>query len=107
MGFAFRDIISFKRQKHNLSLQQVWHMVIYCCFAGWAICWIKYFTGFSRLYSFDSVPDHEVMYFQECYVKMYRFGSLWMVRVSLLPVSQCFPCKQGHCGNAHSKKEKF
>ena len=71
------------------------------------IYWIKYFTGLSRLYSTDSVPDHIVMYFQECYVKMYRFGSLWMVRVSLLPVSQCFPCKQGHCGNAHSKKEKF
>ena len=27
-----------------------------------------------------------------------RFDSLWMVRVSLLLVSQFFPCKQGHCG---------
>ena len=72
----------------------MWHIVIYCCFAGWPIYWIKYFSRFSRLYSFD----HIVMYFQVCYVKMYRFGSLWMVRVSLLLVSQFFPCKQGHCG---------
>ena len=53
MGFAFRDIISSKRQKHNLSLQQVWHMVIYCSFAGWPIYWIKYFSRFSRFYSID------------------------------------------------------
>ena len=71
MGFVFRDIISSKRQEHNLSLQQVCHMVIYCCFAGWPIYWIKYFSRLSRLYSIDdSVLKLTVMYFQESYVKM-------------------------------------
>ena len=79
MGFAFRDIISSKRQKHNLSLQQVWDMVIYCCFAGWAIYWIKYFSRFSRFYSIDdSDLVLTVMHFKESYFSL-QTGTLQLL----------------------------